>query len=137
MPEISILSNKNIIMCNAKIYSETFEAKEIFCDILLIMPDFKINNMKITTKIAIIYGDAPFSNLHSISFKKIITYGMSSKNTATISSMCQNDLLLAIQREITNINGNIIQIGEYKSENITENQLETLGLTLLSMINSS
>lgn len=135
MPEIAILSNNNMIIFDAKIYPQSLCETEIFCDILLVMPDFDIKNFKITTKIAIVYGDIFFENIQNISFDKIITYGMSSKNTATISSLCQNDLLVAIQREISDLKDNIIQIGEYKKENIAENQLQSLGLNILSMLN--
>lgn len=138
MPKIVVLSINdidNILIDGAEIYNQNNCKKEFHCDILLIMPYFNAYNLKINTKIAIVYGDLGFKTIQNIKYQEIITYGMSSKNTATISSICSNNILVAIQREITNIYGNIFEISEYFADNSSENHLESLALSLLCIIN--
>lgn len=137
MPEISILSHKNIIICDARVYSSLNREDEIFCDILLVMPDFNAKNFNITTKIAIVYGDFGFNSFKNIKYEQIITYGMSSKSSVTISSICSSEMLIAVLREIIDINGNKIELSEHLCKEITENPLETLALCTLFMINGS
>lgn len=134
MHKIIILSKKDIIVCNAVVYKPTDNQRELYCDILLIMPEFDIKNFKINTKIAIIYGDTHFDNLENIKFDQLITYGMSSKNTVTISSVYTNEVLIAVQREIYDINGNILEIGEHLSQKINDNDIETLTLSLVFLL---
>lgn len=44
--------------------------------------------------------------------KNIITYGMNQKATITLSSINDNKLLISIQRNIENIKGEEIEVGE-------------------------
>ncbi|MFI3227013.1 MAG: hypothetical protein R3Y09_06315 [Clostridia bacterium] len=134
MPVIAILSNKDIIFHNARVYSSSDCDYEIFCDILLVMPEFNAENFKISTKIAIIYGDLGFNCFRNVKYDEIIVYGMSSKSTVTISSSTSSEILIAIQREITDFSDNIIEIGERLFQNFRENTLETLALSILFII---
>ncbi len=137
MPKIVILSNNDIIVEGAKIYNIKNCNEEIFCDILLIMPNFNAEKFIVQTKIAIVYGDLGFKSIKNIKYEEIITYGMASKNTATISSSYTNNILVAIQREITDIKGKTFEISEYFVEKKSEKYLETLALSLLCIINGN
>lgn len=130
-----ILSSKEIIVPFAKVYKHHDLNSEFFCDILLVMPDFNPKNLKITAKTVIAYGDLGFKSFKNIKSEQIITYGMSNKNTITISSSFTNEILVAIQREFIGINGNLYEVSEYLTEKITENPLETLAISIFYMIN--
>lgn len=132
--KIAVLTTTDIIICNAKIYKQSLIKKQVNCDILLVMPDFNIKNYTINTNIAIIYGDLGFKFFKNINYKEIITYGMSQKNTITISSTEMNCILIAIQREITKLNGEKIEIGEIAVEKTQKNQLDTLAISILDIV---
>ena len=132
MPKIIILSEHKIEFEGAKTCFDESMAEN--CDILLIMPNFNARKFNIYSKIAIVYGDLGFFNIKNIKYNNIITYGMSSKNTVTISSIGENEMLMAIQRQISSINGNTIEISEHSVKEKMEKPLDILATEILKMI---
>lgn len=64
----------------------------------------------------------------------VITYGFNSKATITASSVEDEGLLLCVQRDIEDINGNIIEEQEInidKDENCDDNSIMAIGSVLL------
>ena len=74
------------------------------------------------------------SDLNSIKGKlntdtnQIITYGMNQKATVTTSSIKDDEVLICLQRNMTNFNGDVIEIQEFKTktENIDNNKVSNL-----------
>lgn len=64
----------------------------------------------------------------------IVTYGINHKATITVSSIKEKEILVAIQRSIKNIYGNILEQMEYVASNNNENSLENM-LAIQSIIN--
>lgn len=112
----------------------TVNTCDISCDICLCLPNAKLKKCKVNTKIAILYGDIDFSTYKKIKFKQLITYGMSSKNTITPSSITDDNILIAIQRDIKKINGNKLSISEIKVKKNNFTILELVAHTTLNLI---
>ncbi|MCL2084204.1 MAG: hypothetical protein FWH06_02975 [Oscillospiraceae bacterium] len=55
-------------------------------------------------RLAVVPGDAPF-DASFVTADRVITYGMSCRNTVTVSSVSDGRLFLALQREIIGIDG--------------------------------
>jgi len=74
-----------------------------------------LKNIILNSKRLIINSDYE-ENLEVIKNLKltVITYGMKSKSTITISSVEEDDMLMSIQRSIKTIKGNIIEPQEMK-----------------------
>ena len=117
--ELLNINKKNI----QNIKNVTFETL-VVCDYLKeVEKQYDIiNNIIESSKFLLINTDV---NLKSLNIKnnrtQLITYGMNQKATVTASSIKEEELLLCLQRNIKNINGEIIEIQEFKkkSKNIT------------------
>lgn len=72
-------------------------------------------------------------------FKKsniaVITCGINNKNTITISSLCENNVLVTLQRSIIDINGNHIEPCEFKISLLKQyNPYSILSVTAILII---
>lgn len=132
MDDIVILSLDELEFENAKIVKPCKDLKEINCDIILIMPNVRINSYKINAKIIILYGDLGYLSLKNVKCDSIVTYGMANRNTITISSV--DNMLIAVQREITKLDKNKTQIGEFFSKRTQKNEIFDLAIESLRLI---
>ena len=134
MLDIVILSKEKIIITGAKVYNENEYRKKISCDILVILSNLDPCNFNISANIAVIYGDLGFNSYRNIRYKKIITYGMSHKNTVTISSVSDNEILMCTLREFESLNGTPIELKEYLLKKEMAKDLDCLALGVLKLI---
>ncbi len=134
MANVIILSDYDINCNLGKNLNPKELCSPINCDILLCLPKIKLKNLKITTKIAIVYGDVIFNHNRNIDASKFITYGMSAKNTFTISSVDDDSILIAIQREINNFSGEKLSISEFSVPKNHCSEMTLLGLNALKLI---
>ena len=78
----------------------------------------RLKNVKLSKSLTGICSDENLTALNI--FKKnclpIITCGMGSKNTVTVSSISEKSLMLSLQRNIRDINGKVIEPLEIKAE---------------------
>lgn len=64
-----------------------------------------------------------------------ISCGTGSKNTLTVSSLNDNDIMVCLQRSITDINGNIVEPCEIKAQNKIKNDFyATLAAVAVKLI---
>ena len=84
-------------------------------DILTIYPGETVGHITGHLSCALIIpADFPVGNIKSLETKQVITYGMSGQSTLTVSSILEQDAIVALQREIVNINGRRIGRQEFK-----------------------
>lgn len=130
---ITIFSEQNLKIDFADV--EYFSDSDyIFCDIALIIQGFNLENIKIFAEIVILCGDGDDLLLDNIFCEKIITYGLSSKNSVTISSHCDDEILLAIQREFYSIHGAEISIGEVAINPVYNRVIDDLAVNVLKIV---
>ena len=65
---------------------------------------------------------------------KIITYGLNQKATVTISSVTESSILIYLQKNFKNREGNTIEIGEKRIEKAEENKLRTYEFLIIYII---
>lgn len=96
----------------------------------------QIKNILKTTKYIVINSDIEIDLkvLMNTSIR-VITYGFNSKSTITTSSITDEDVLVCLQRNITNIKGNIIEPQEILKSNIEKmDVLEILAIMCIEII---
>lgn len=96
----------------------------------------QIKNILKTTKYIVINSDIEIDLkvLMNTSIR-VITYGFNSKSTITTSSITDEDVLVCLQRNITNIEGNIIEPQEILKSNIEKmDVLEILAIMCIEII---
>ena len=105
---------ETMIICNDL---KEIATKEVYIEKILKNTKYLIINSDINIKKDNIYNNV-----------QIITYGMNQKATVTASSIQEDSILICIQRNIKNTEGNIIEIQEFrmKSENITNKKTYSL-----------
>ena len=105
---------ETMIICNDL---KEIATKEVYIEKILKNTKYLIINSDINIKKDNIYNNV-----------QIITYGMNQKATVTASSIQEDSILICIQRNIKNIEGNIIEMQEFrmKSENITNKKTYSL-----------
>lgn len=108
--------------------------QNIDCDIFLCMPNVDPKYIQINAKIAIVYGDLGFKSYKKMKCGEIITYGMSSKNSVTPSSIADDTLLLSIQRSILKLDGEQIPIGEVSCAKNHLSNLDNIAINVLNLI---
>lgn len=99
----------------------------------------KIRNISKKSKYLLINSDEDINiDLFKESKMNIITYGLNDKATITISSVEKNALLLDIQREIERIDGEKIEVGETKVDNIRTRSIQEILLaeTVKKLVNT-
>ena len=81
-----------------------------------------IEKICVNSKYLLLNADVE-NNLEFLQNKKItvITYGLNPKSTVTISSINEEEILIALQRNIKTLQGNIIEVGE-KRVSVSENK---------------
>lgn len=92
-----------------------------------------INNILKNTDYLIINTDLNI-NLNLPNNKlKIITYGLNQKATVTVSSISEDMVLACLQRNIEDINKNIVEMQEFKmkADNITNKKIYSLLVVLI------
>ena len=107
--------NKNSIQNIKNVKFETV----VVCDDLMEMNREKnfINNILNNCRCLLINTDNNVSNINIENNNiQIITYGMNQKATVTASSIKEDEILICLQRNIENINNDIIEIQEFKKK---------------------
>ncbi len=66
------------------------------------------------------------STISQLNPKSVITYGLSCKNTVTVSSLIQSKLIVSVQREIVSLGKNRIVEQEFSIDLKNSNQIEAL-----------
>ncbi len=66
------------------------------------------------------------STINQLNPKSVITYGLSCKNTVTVSSLIQRKLIISIQREIVSLSRNRIIEQEFSIDLKDSSQIEAL-----------
>lgn len=132
--KILILSNNYIEFDNAQHINPNTHTQNEKCDILLVCADVKYINFTINTNISIIYGDLGFNLFEKITSQSIITYGMSNKNSATISSSNDSEILVSILREFLSFDKKIIEIIEFSYKKSKFSDLDCLATAILSLV---
>lgn len=95
----------------------------------------KLPVKKIQAKIALLPGDFCSDIYQNIHADCIITYGLSSKNSVTISSIDEDELLVSIQRELLNIADKVIEQQDFPVETIPElDAVQTLAVTAARLL---
>lgn len=74
-------------------------------------------------------------NLSNQSKTNIITYGLNQKATVTVSSITDNNILVYLQRNIKNREGNIIEVGEKRIRINEPCKLKTYEILIIYIIN--
>lgn len=90
--------------------SEPYDS-EIGFDLCVYEPNFSKTAHACCASLAIIPD-----TMHPIQLQKsehVITYGLCQKNTVTVSSLVQKDLVIAIQREIPTLAGEMVDAQEF------------------------
>lgn len=123
----NIKENKpNIININKKSINNV---KNVKFDFVLINNDLSkmlgeeenINKICLNSKYIVLNSDIDLKlNILENEKKNIITYGLNQKATVTATSITEENVLIDIQRNIKDMNGNIIDIGERRVR-ISEN----------------
>lgn len=72
---------------------------------------FQDGKTNIACRILLLPGDADAGIFDA---ECIVTYGMSPKNTVTLSSISEESCVLALQRELLTINGDVLERQEIK-----------------------
>ena len=96
-----------------------------------------IENILKNSKYLIINSDIQMNKetFKNISLK-IITYGLNQKATITASSITQDEVLICLQRNIEDINNNIIEAQEFNVKKDNENIYNILAIyTILKIYN--
>jgi len=65
---------------------------------------------------------------------RIITYGLNQKATVTISSITESSILIYLQKNLRNIKGKNIEIGEKRIKVSEENKLKTYEVLIIYII---
>lgn len=116
-----------IIIINSEL--ENLKAKKEILEQICFHAKYLIINTDINLKF----------KLSNQSRTNIITYGLNQKATVTVSSITDTNILIYLQRNIKNIEGKIIEVGE-KRIKITEScrlkTYEILIIYMISLINS-
>jgi len=74
----------------------------------------KINSLCKQTKYLLVDSDKKFKeNIFKEIKSNIITFGGNHYSTVTFSSVTDESILISVQRNFTNLNGNITEVGEY------------------------
>ncbi len=136
-----IVNNITIVEINEKSIDNI---KNIKFNTILIKENSNILNHKIeqimnilrTTKYIIINSDIEIDlKVLTNTSIRVITYGFNSKSTVTTSSITDEDILICLQRNITNINGNIIEPQEILKNRLKEvDTLEILAIMCIEII---
>lgn len=64
----------------------------------------------------------------------LITYGFNSKSTITISSVIEDKVLVCLQRNIDDVNKNVIEAQEFEVKVDNENINDVMGITAILLI---
>lgn len=99
-------------------------------DALLVSQGADISAYKISNHILIVPDDV---TIRDSSAQCVITYGLSPKNSVTLSSTDNNKYTLAIQRDIISLGGSIVLRQEFSLDSILS-QYETMALASLLAI---
>ena len=72
-------------------------------------------------------------NLSNDNKLKIITYGLNQKATVTVSSITEDRVMACLQRNIEDINNNIIEVQEFiiEDHNITNKKIYSMLVVLI------
>lgn len=73
-------------------------------------------------------------NLSNQSKTNIITYGLNQKATVTVSSITDTNILIYLQRNIKNIEGKIIEVGEKRIKIKEQCRLKTYEILIMYII---
>lgn len=85
----------------------------------------KVNSLLENAKLLLLNTDESLNSELFIGKEiNVITYGLNDKATITISSATEDAILLDIQREIEDIRGEIIEVGELKVGNIKRRKIQ-------------
>lgn len=120
------INNVTIININKRSVSNIKNVKFeiiIICDDLEIIKENIGNINKICKDVKYIISNSDvLDNLNEIicNNSKIITYGLNRKAMITVSSIKEDSVLVALQSNLKNLEGNIIEVGE-SSVNLGEN----------------
>ena len=115
---------------------ETWELSRQKWGILLMFPETiqAVRRIPFSCECLVVRGDCPSKSLLSVQAKHIITYGLSPRDSLTLSSL--QEPLLCVQRSLLRPDGSIIEPQELPLWNLplpAEQMLPVLGLWLLQM----
>ena len=65
---------------------------------------------------------------------KIVTYGLNSKATFTVSSITDDHIIIYLQQNIKDIEGNILEIGEKRIDFTEQNKVKTYEILVIVII---
>ena len=80
-------------------------------DLCVYEPNFRRNSAGLNTTLAIIPDSCKPNQFQNA--ENVITYGLCSKNTVTVSSLIANDLVISVQREIPTLTGCFVDAQEF------------------------
>lgn len=86
-------------------------------------------------KYIIINTDINFtSNILAQNQEKVITFGLNTKATVTISSITENGILICLQKNITNIKNKVLEVEEKRVKILKGKQFKTYEILILYII---
>lgn len=130
---IAIFSEQNLKIECAQNFNQPVNS-DIFCDIALISQGFVVEKFKIFAKIIIFCGDDVCVDIGNLMCENLITYGLSCKNTVTISSHSDDEIMLAVQRVFNTAFNTQIDIGEMPVMTHYNRSIDDLAIAVLGMV---
>ncbi len=95
-------------------------------DICILESGFKKSNSFPQANCVIVPDICNIATINQLCPKSVITYGLSCKNTVTVSSLIGNQMVISIQRELVTISGSRIEAQEFPVNLIDINAVEAV-----------
>ncbi len=136
MTRIGIASQKSIFSGTELPLSDDFKfVYDGTCDVLLIGTEPPLRTKYTSAKTLIVPDCINVDSLFGFSAGNVISYGLCSKDTITVSSLIGNRLVVSLQRELSALSGEVIPEQDFcisisDAEN-ADSVLGTVGLLLV------
>jgi len=79
-------------------------------DAVLVLPDADLSDLKVNCRTMVIPEGTVIDNPQA---KSVVSYGMSQRNTVTLSSTQEEDHVIALQRDVLTIGGELVLRQEF------------------------